>query len=380
MKRKVLYLFLLFLGNFNWSNAQYISKAMLFERPVEQSDSNSLSISYQNLFYLRDFEYYNNIQTGWTSFGTWHDARFTVQPHKWVRFQAGVLFQKEFGDLELNRMIPFLSFQYQRKDSRLLFGILEGHQNHRLIEPLMQYDQVYIHPHEEGIQYKVSKKRYWLDLWLDWERRQLINDSNPEKLTGGLSSIVNLSDPQKIVHFKWINQLLVAHKGGQLNTLPIPVTTTMNFAQGLWAEVNHPDPTNWLRQFRTDAYYVGYSLREAENNHLFDKGHGFLLNAAVQTKWDVFLVASYWNGHHFISSKGGQLYQSISSITNQMAYSEPNRELFFINLGYEKELFPGFLMNVRVSPYRDFNNALNEVSAYLLFSYRGNFRLSRFKK
>jgi hypothetical protein len=380
MKRTFLFLFFLSLLTSFGVNAQFISKAQLFERPLEQKDSSSLSITYQNLFYLRDFEYYNKIQTGWTSFGTWHDTRLTLQPNKWVRFQAGLLLQKEFGDMALNRAIPFFSFQYQKKDTRLLFGILEGHQNHRLIEPLMQYDQTYLHPHEEGIQLKIDKKKYWLDVWLDWERRQLINDTNPEQLTGGISSTLNLNKPNAANQVKWVNQVIISHRGGQLSSQALPVSTTTNFAQGLWTEWNQTDPTNWLRQFRTDAYYVGYSLQGSNNLQIFDKGHAFLWNAAIQTKWNVFLVASYWNGHHFISSKGGQLYQSITSPVIRFAYSEPNRELFFINLGYEKELFPGFLMHARLTPYRDFNNSLNEVSAYVMFSYRGNFKLNKFKK
>jgi hypothetical protein len=41
---------------------------------------------------------------------------------------------------------------------------------------------------------------------------------------------------------------------------------------------------------------------------------------------------------------------------------------------------PQMFMNVRISPYRDFNNGINEISAYLMFSYRGNFKLGKLKK
>ncbi len=380
MKRRFLWFLLILIGNSFFVNGQYISRAMLFERPVLPADSNSISFTYQNLFYLRDFEYYNNIQTGWTAFGTWHDARLTLQPHQQIKFQVGVLAQKEFGDLDLNRTIPFFSFEYRKNNSRLLFGMLEGHQNHQLIEPMMHYDQVYEHPHEEGIQYKVNKKNMWLDVWLDWERRQLINDINPEKLTAGLSSKLNIGS--KPTNWKLVapTQIIVAHKGGQLNTLPVPVTTTVNYAQGLWFEWNNNNSSHWLQQIRTDAYYVGHGILEAEKLQPYSKGHGILWNAFIQSKWNVFLSASYWNGHHFISAKGGQLYESVSTIFYQPNYTEPNRELFLVNLGYDKELLPQMFMNVRISPYRDFNNGINEISAYLMFSYRGNFKLGKLKK
>ncbi len=379
--KKHFYCFLFYLISCSFLvNGQYISKAMLFERPVLPSDSNSVSFTYQNLFYLRDFEYYNNIQTGWTAFGTWHDARLTLQPHQQIKFQIGAFFQKEFGDLDLNRTIPFFSFEYKKNNSRFLFGMLEGHQNHRLIEPLMHYDQVYEHPHEEGIQYKINNKNLWLDLWLDWERRQLINDTNPEKLTGGLSSKINLFSKNKSWKLVAPSQIILAHKGGQLNTVPVPITSTINYAQGLWFEWNNPSNSHWLQQFRTDGYYVGHGIMEAENVHPYNKGHGILWNSFLQTKWNVFLSASYWNGHHFVSAKGGQLYESVSSIFYQTNYTEPNRELLLVNIGYEKEIIPQLMMNVRISPYRDFNNSINEVSAYLLLSYRGNFKFSKLKK
>src|SRR6185436_21107787 len=103
MIKKICYIFLL--TSFSLSNvmAQHISDAMQFIKPVEEKDSNRLSLSYSNLFYFRDYEYFNNIQTGYTLFGTWHDPRISYQPNKWLRLEAGVLLQKEFGDKKLDK-------------------------------------------------------------------------------------------------------------------------------------------------------------------------------------------------------------------------------------------------------------------------------------
>jgi hypothetical protein len=140
------------------ANAQYISGAMQFVHPVNAKDSNRISVSYSNLFYFRDYEYFNNIQTGWTTFGSWNFPRLAIQPNKWLRLEGGVLLQKEYGDKSFDKVLPTFSLQIQKKDFRFLFGTLEGPQAHQLIEPLMQYDQVLEQPLEEGFQLKVDKK------------------------------------------------------------------------------------------------------------------------------------------------------------------------------------------------------------------------------
>lgn len=361
-------------------NAQHISGAMQFENPIEEKDSGSISFSISNLFYFRDYEYFNNIQTGYTTFGTWQYPRITYQPNKWLRMDAGVLLQKEFGDKNFDKALPVFSLQIQRKDLRFLFGALESNQAHQLIEPLMQYDQVIERPIEEGFQFKVNKKRFKSDVWLDWEVHQKINANYPEELTGGLSTLFTLTAAGKPLQIKIPLQLLIPHKGGQLDTNSSIVSTVINHAEGLWIESNNPEDKDWLRQIRTDGYYTGYRHSENDNPYPYENGQGFLWNFFLRSKWDVFFLATFWKGHQYIAPKGGKLFQSISSITTLPNYSEPDRKLFFLNLGYEKKIAPGFFIDFRYSPYRDLHNHLTEHAFLLMFSYRGNFRLRALKK
>jgi len=140
------------------ANAQHISEAMQFSNPVKEKDSNSISFSYSNLFYFRDYEYFNKIQTGYTIFGTWQYPRIVIQPNKWLRLEAGALLQKDFGDNSFDKAFAMFSMQIQKKGFQFLFGTLESNQRHQLIEPLMQYDQVIERPIEEGFQVRLNKK------------------------------------------------------------------------------------------------------------------------------------------------------------------------------------------------------------------------------
>jgi hypothetical protein len=380
MKYTRLYILLLFTGICFTSRSQHISGAMNFSNSIEEKDNNSISFSYSNLFYLRDYEYFHNIQTGYTLFGTWQYPRITITPNKNLKLEAGVLLQKEFGDNDLNKVWPVFSLRWQKNNFYFNLGAFEGSQSHQLVEPLMQYDEVIERPIEEGVQFKINKKRFQLDTWLDWELRQKKDADYPEELTGGLSFSYTITRPGKAIQVKIPLQIIIPHKGGQLDTNSSVVSTTINHAKGIWVEWNNPDKKNWLQQLRMDGYHVGYYHSQDENVFAYNKGNGILINFFARSKWDVSLLASYWNGNKYIAPHGGKLFQSISSITGREDYKEPERQLLLLNLLYEKEVVPGFFIDLRYSPYIDLHNHFLEHSFLALFSYRKNFHLGYLKK
>lgn len=352
---------------------------MKFADPVRPGDSNTIRLSYSNLFYLRDYEYTHNIQTGYTYFGSWHYPRIAIQPNRWLRIEGGALLQKDFGDNRFDRAWPVFALQLQHRQFRFRFGVLEGNQSHGLSEPLLGYDKVIERPVEEGIQLLWKTKRLDADIWLDWERRQKELANYPEELTGGLSLNYTVNKPGSNWQIKIPVQVLIAHKGGQLDTNNSVVLSALNAASGLSAEWKNPDPKKWLNQFRGEILLMDYNLLQGGNVYPYDKGSGFLANLLLRTKGNAGLLLSYWKGENFIAAKGGKLFQSISSIPGRN-YREPERELLFLNLLYEKELFPHFYMDARFSPYIDLKNGFAETSFLLLFSYRNSFHLGKLKK
>lgn len=376
---KLILLFLLF--HFN-AKSQHISEAMKFVSPVEAKDSNQLFFSYSNLAYFKNYEYFNDIQAGYTLFGVWQHPRLTYFPNKWMKIEAGALLQMDFGDQDFSRVFPTFSLQLQSKDVRFLFGALEGNQSHQLIEPLMQYDQVIERPLEEGVQLKISKKKFYADLWLDWQKRQSPgNTDNAEQLSPGAFLSYTFTDLAKPLQVKLPLQAILFHHGGQLDTTNIPTYTISNYAAGLWMEWNNPDKQKWMQQLRADAYYVGYKQSKDDRNTApFTNGDGFLANLFVKSKWNVSFLATYWNGKNYIAPQGGKLYQSVSSRTDRPGHTEPERQLLFLNLLYEKELLPGLFVDCRFTPDFDLKNNLFEYAYQVFISYRHNFRLATIGK
>jgi hypothetical protein len=362
------------------ANSQYISGAMRFDKSIELNDSNRIFLSYSNLFYFRDYEYFNPIQKGYTLFGTWHYPRITVQPNKWLKLEAGVLLQKDFGDLKFDRAMPLFSLQVQQKNVRLLFGALESNQSHGLIEPLMSYDQVIERPVEEGLQLKLNSKKITADIWLDWELRQKENANHPEELTGGLSFSYLLTKPGIPWKLSIPLQVISPHKGGELDTNHSIVTTVLNSAIGLKAEWVKHGSSNWFNQVSLDAFYTHYYHDHKNTLYPFEKGHGFLANLFLRSKWNVSLLTSYWKGFQYIAPKGGKLFQSVSSIKGREHYFEKERRLLFLSLMYENQLLPGLFIDLRYHPYYDLSNNFTEHAFLILFSYRDLFNLGKLKK
>lgn len=354
---------------------------MQFINPVQAKDSNSFSVSYSTLSYFRDYEYFkDNIQTGYTYFGTWHYPRLVIQPTKWLKLEAGALIQKEFGEKVPQNARALFSLQVMQKNWRIIFGALESNLSHNLIEPLMGYDKIIERPVEEGFQIKYNSKRLMTDIWLDWEVRQTFNSNYPEELTGGLSFAYTLTEPGKPWQVKLPVQVIMPHKGGQLDTNHTTVSTVMNSAAGLAAEWNNPVKNGALKQFKVEGYYTGYSHFHKSNLYPFDKGRGILANVMLKSKIDIAFLATYWKGTKYIAPRGAPLYQSISSISGQGNYNLPERNLLLLSLLYEKELFPDFYVDARISPYIDLKKGYMEHSFLILFSYKNNFHIGRLKK
>ena len=362
-------------------NSQHISDGMKFINLPEAKDSNSFSISYSTLSYFRDYEYFkNNIQTGYTYFGTWHYPRLVIQPSKWLKLEAGALLQRDFGDRGLQTAKALFSIQFMQKNLRIIFGAIEGNLSHQLIEPVMGYDRIISRPVEEGFQVKYNTKRIMTDIWLDWELRQTVNADYPEELTGGLSFSYTVTKPGKPWQVKIPVQMIMPHKGGQLDTNSAVVSTVLNSAAGLAAEWNNTDEKSFWKQFKLNGYYTGYTHFHKSNLYPFEKGSGLLANVFVKSKFDIAFLATFWKGSKYIAPLGAPICQSISSISGKENYQEPDRSLLFLNLLYDKELFPNFYVDARITPYIDLKKGYLEHSFLIFLSYRNNFRIGPLKK
>lgn len=354
----------------------------LLKEQIEMTaaDTQRLMLSFSNLNFMRNYEYFNEIEEGFTLFGYELNPRLAFMPGKYLRLEAGLFVRKDFGNDKYTQVHPTFTAKVSRNGYSMLLGNIEGSLNHRLIEPLYDFDNVINNRLENGGQILIDKKRIWTDLWIDWQRAIYHGSPFQEQIWAGISSRVTVAGADK--NFKLIIpvQGLVFHNGGQIESEDSSshVLTLINLAPGVMLKWDSPDKNSFVQELRTENYWAYYSNRSGTKRTAFNSGDGIYLNGSVKTRYFIEAMISYWNGNKFISPVGAPLYQSISS--RYSGVTESNRQLIFLRLMYEQQWVKDFYAGIRFEPYYDLNNKLLEYSYSFFASYKKDFSLVKLKR
>lgn len=349
-----------------------------FKDPFEiiPADSQKLFLTIRNLNFLKNDEYFGEIADGYTLYGYQLHPNLVYFPFPQMRVEAGIFLMKEFGRDGYTQALPTFTVKFEKHGFASVFGNIEGGMNHRLIEPLYDFERVMIQRLEFGGQILVNKKNFWADGWMNWEKAQHKGDPFKEEFTVGLSMLPTFarSKNQKF-SFQIPTQIMISHRGGQLDTDTTPLVTLLDVAGGISLEYSFQK--NFFKSIRLENYYVYYKDLSFTKLAPFIEGDALYLNFFLKTKF-ANLLLSYWNGNGFYAPRGGALYQAVS--TKDGFTTEENRNLAFLRLMHENEIFENVFLEIRFEPYYDFNNDLLEYSYGIYLAYRGDFFLKKFKK
>lgn len=199
---------------------------------LQPQDSNTLWVGVKALGFNKNNEYTNDIADGYTLFGYQINPYLAYRAGEHVRVDAGVFLQQDFGNDEYTSVLPTFSIKYNDGGHYIVFGSLENGYNHNLIEPLYDFEKGLIDRLEYGLQGVFNKENWDLDVWLSWEKMIYPNDPSQEELVGGISYNYFLKKTKED-QLKIPVQLVVYHKGGQIDLNPNPLVTTTNLAIGV---------------------------------------------------------------------------------------------------------------------------------------------------
>jgi len=366
--------------------AQINNSALSDEIYINPNDSGKFGLTVTNFNYLRNTEYFNNIEFGRTLFGSQLHPRLSYQPNRQTTLQAGVFLQQDFGAVpNLTHVIPTFSVKLKSKNNQrtFIFGTLEGALAHQLIEPLFDINSAILRRVENGAQFKLKTKTIWLDTWINWERFIDRGSPNKEQFTAGINTHLVLYQtktnetktlnpngievaPTKTHHLlKPILQFTAHHRGGQIDKDTSNMVMQFNGTAGL----SYQFSTTNNYSFKTEAYAVLYQENTNSGFYPYRNGNGFLAHVIV-AKNGLSINPTYWLGNGFIADRGTTLYQSVS--LDKPRYTEKMRELFFVRFIYGKTVAPDLYLNVRFEPYYDVRNSLMEFSYSVYLSYRLN--------
>src|SRR5262249_44445203 len=117
--------------------------------PIDSADARWIKFRISNDVFMKNYEYFNKIATGFTLFGDMFNPSVSWNPHPYFRIQAGVFLRRDFGSNNFYQVVPTISMKAEKNGFALVVGTLEGNINHGLIQPMFDFDR-YMNKHVEN--------------------------------------------------------------------------------------------------------------------------------------------------------------------------------------------------------------------------------------
>lgn len=375
MKVKQVFFLIIFLS---LASAQCYSQSypsFYYDQEVDSAKSNKLFLQIDNNTFFKNNEYFGDIAKGYTLFGFQLTPQIIYHPTEKVKLRLGTQLLSYYGREDEMKVSLLLAFQYQfHENLSVTLGNINGTLNHRLIEPLFDYERFLTHNTEKGIQFLAHSKKLFADLWLDWEQQIFYDDPFQEKFNVGFSfeyTIFTKNDYTLSLPF----QNLIRHQGGQINHNNEPLVTIFNNATGLRLKKDFSG--KFFQQIHLSSYLVNYQDLSPTKQQMFIDGTGSYTTLEIFHNQFHFLTG-YWYGKQFIAPLGNPLYETYSR-TN-IFVEEPVRQLIMAKINYHQTIFNGIHLDVRFEPYFDLLNGNFEYNYGLVMVFKENFFLKEVKK
>ncbi len=365
-----LFLFLTFLciGNVLYAQVDY----SLMENRVEYSDSNKFQLHIYNHNYNRNYEYFNKFADGITYFGSILQPEIIFNAQKDISLHLGFFARMDYGRSSLYQTQASFRINYHPGNWQIIAGRLDGNINHRLPEPIYNYDRIITDHMEFGNQFIYTREDLFFDAWLNWENMIYKISPDQESLSGGFhieKKIIRKNRHKVMVPISF----LAYHKGGQIDTLNVPLQTLLNTSIGLNYEFHYSEKKDHFIWLSADAMsYNDFSNTKVNPNA--SGGYGLMFNAGWKFGF-TSLSATYWKAKDYMAVHGAPAYQSKSDQINNVNYYQKNRNVLFIRLISDYNITKEFSISARLEPYLDLDNTNFEFSNSLFFNYRKTFGL-----
>jgi hypothetical protein len=336
-------------------------------------DDSKLLFGIENINFLKNNEYMNDRYDGYTLLGYTVKPKFTYFPSPNTKVEVGAFFLKYSGLEELSKVLPVFTFQFKiGPHLDFVMGSLYGTINHKLVEPLFQFERYYENNEESGLQFLYHHRYLESDLWVNWEKFIFLNSPYKEELTGGFSNTIKLTGEQN----NWVVfiplQALITHRGGQIDTAKTTLQTLLNTASGL--NLGYKFNTGFIKYFGLENHYLTYNDL-AGNAPLLHDGYAIYSNLRLSSE-QFHLVLGYFQGYNFVASRGEPLFQSVSQ--KDTAYIKTNRQLITGKLGYDLEIYDGVKMGVRFESYYDIAEKIFDYSYSVNIVFNRDFLIGKY--
>ena len=340
-----------------------------------ESDSQKLYIHILDKNFLKNNEYFNPLNEGYTLLGYVIEPSIVYYPGKTTRFEAGGSFLKYSGRNGYSDIEPVFRFQYQPSAAfQMVMGSIYGGTAHGLIEPLYRWEQDFMNPVENGLQFLFNTASIKTDIWLQWEQFIFRGDPFQEELTVGTSTTWKLTSENKDFTLSIPLQSLISHHGGQSLSVDKPIQTLADYAGGIKASWQTEESR--LKGIDLEFWAMGYNDLSPQKLQAYKHGYGLYPKAGI--KFGSFMLQSgYFYGDRFIAPKGEELFHS--ALTPNIGILYPIRNLLMAKFAFTKMIQRGIFLAAYTETYTDLKSGNTDYNYGVHIIFDGNFFISKIK-
>lgn len=364
----LLWIFLLFLNI--PLQAQMDSLLFLENSKINENDTRKLSFCLDNLNFIKNNENKGCFTKGYTLPGLWLLPRFSYQPLKNLKVEAGLYMLRFWGSEAYPNFnysdiatwkgedyqhgfhaIPYFRVHYAvTPHFNIVMGHIYGRNNHQLIEPLYNPEMGLTADPESGLQLLWHTRPADVDMWVNWESFIFQNDNHQESFTYGLATRFKLNAPQSKIHVYMPLQALYQHRGGEINTEATDrsVKTWLNAAAGYGMDFHLRN--RYFKKLNLEADFVYFAQQKGQLIP-FDKGYG-LHGKLTADIYRFRIHAGYWQCHNFATIFGNPLFGAISTYDKSVQYRDP--KMLYFRLEYAQPIGKGFYWGIHTDVYNNF--------------------------
>lgn len=210
-------------------------------------------------------------------------------------------------------------------------------------------------------------KKYFADVWLNWQRFIQKGDSVPEVLTFGVSSSVNLTRPDSPLKISIPFQLVIHHQGGQIDVSEEKMIVSGNLATGICSE--YSINSKLIKSIGANIYLIGYYDKLPDNSvRPYSNGWGIYPTFTVDASPFKAMIG-YWNAKKFYSFEGEPLFASFN--TDYPNDVLTNRSLITFKASYSKQLHKMLSIGVQIETYSDLDRGKTDYSFGVNLRFNG---------
>ena len=317
---------------------------------IDSLKMKELRLDMDNLFFFKNNEFGSSAMKGYTLPGAWINPKLSYIPLSNIKFEAGAYMLWYSGAYKYpnyayqdiahwkgkhyqngTHLLPYFRGQVSIGNFNFVLGDIYGGSNHRLILPLYNPELDLTSDPESGFQILYDTPRFHLDAWINWQSFIFEADTHQEAFIAGMTSEIQFNSSQSEWHCYIPVQMVVQHRGGEIDDTDTGVETFMNGSVGVGLVRNLNQ--SGLKRLSWEVDVLGY-YQQAGKLWPFDKGLGWYIKIGADFK-HFFVQAGAFGCNKFISLLGSPYFGAVST-RHKGGYYDGNPFTGFLTAEYSR--------------------------------------------